>query len=43
LAGFQKEEGEEEAQDATPVYPCPVIDRFECPYENEKGSVHLTL
>jgi hypothetical protein len=31
-----KEEGEEEVQDATPIYPCPVINRFECPYEKEK-------
>ena len=28
----EKEEGEE-VQDTTPIYPCPVINGFECPYE----------
>jgi len=30
----EKEGGEEEVQD--PIYPCPVVNRFECPYEKEK-------
>lgn len=33
----KKEEGGKEAvQDATPIYPCLVVNRFECPYEKEK-------
>ena len=24
-----------EGQEYTPIYPCPVINRFECPYEKE--------
>ena len=28
----EKKEGE----DVTPIYPCPVINRFECPYEKGK-------
>ena len=27
----EKKEGEE----YTPIYPCPVINRFECPYEKD--------
>jgi len=30
--GLEQEKGE----DATSIYPCPVINRFECPYEKEK-------
>lgn len=33
----EKKEGEEEVQNATPIYPCPVINRFECPYDKEQA------
>jgi hypothetical protein len=28
-----------EGQEYTPVYPCPVINRFECPYEKEVNNL----
>jgi hypothetical protein len=30
------EQEKEKTQDATPIYPCSVINRFECPYEKEQ-------
>ena len=32
------EQEKEKRQDATPIYPCSVINRFECPYEKEQVS-----
>ena len=31
----EKKEGEE----YTPIYPCPVINRYECPYEKDVNKL----
>ena len=32
----EEDKGREVQDDTTPVYPCPVINRFECPYDKEQ-------